>query len=84
MDRSHQLEYEEDHASHRKAHLSDSKLSDDFPLASATQDVFAISFGGRRVNTESLQSSEANRENSGHENRYYTDRNDIENSKSPS
>ena len=84
MDRSHLLEYEQDHTSHRNAHLSLSKLSDNFPLASATHDVFATSLGGRRVNTETLQSSEAIRENSGHGQRFYTERNDIENSNSPS
>lgn len=76
--------YEQDNASPREAHLSFSKLSDKLSLASARHDVFAISLGRQRVDTETLQPSEAIREHSGHGHRFYTDRNDIQNLNSPS
>lgn len=76
--------HEQDHANHKKGYLRFSKLDDDFPLGSARHNILALPLSKRRVNNEEILSNEAILENRGSGHRFYADRNDIQNSKSPS
>ena len=76
--------HEQDRANHNRGYSSFSKLDDNFPLGSARHNIFALHLSKRRVNNEEMLSNEAILENRGAGHRFYADRNDIQNSESPS